>query len=128
MQGVSQQTIEILASSWRDGTRTQYRSYIEGWCTFFERLQYDSFRPSVANILDFLTMLYDECSLGYSALNTARSALSTFIVVEGVPVGQHHLVKRFMRGVFNLRPALPRYALMWDANIILKYVKAESRF
>lgn len=63
-------------------------------------------------------------AVGYSAVNTARSALSTFISIEGVPVGQHHIVKQFMKGVFNIRPSLPRYATTgtWDLNVILDFL------
>lgn len=31
-----------------------------------------------------------------------------------------------MRGVFVLRPALPRYNVTWDVNIVLKYLKSLS--
>ena len=63
-------------------------------------------------------------SVGYSCVNTARSALSTFIYIEGVPVGQHNIVKRYLKGVFNLKPALPRYQATgtWDLNIVLNYL------
>jgi hypothetical protein len=32
------------------------------------------------------------------------------------------LIKRFMKGVFNQRPALPRYQHIWDVNIVLEYL------
>ena len=48
----------------------------------------------------------------YSCLNTARSALSSFIILdENVTVGNHALVQRFLKGVFHTRPAFPRYAV-----------------
>ena len=125
-EGLSEQTIEILASSWRDGTKSQYRTYIEQWSKFCERSQYSTFRPVIGQVLQFFTDIYKDRSLGYSAMNTARSALSTFIIIDGLPVGQHHLVKRFMKGVFNQRPALPRYNVMWDANIMLNHIKSLS--
>ena len=44
-------------------------------------------------------MLFHE-GLAYSALNTARSALSSFLGVNDTePVGSHSLVVRFMKGV-----------------------------
>ena len=64
----------------------------------------------VTVVLEFLTMLYKK-NLGYSALNTARSALSSFLVfanTDSEKIGNHELVKRFMRGVFLERPTLPR--------------------
>lgn len=58
--------------------------------------------------------------LGYSALNTARSALSCILSVHGYPVGNHPLTVRFMKGVFNMKPSIPRYSYIWDANDVLK--------
>lgn len=31
-----------------------------------------------------------------------------------------------MRGAFNLRPALPRYANVWDVSVVIKYLKSLS--
>lgn len=77
-------------------------------------------------MLDYLTLLYDS-GLKYSAINTARSALSSFVVSEdGRPMGKHPLVVRFMKGVFQTRPALPRHGVTWDTDIVLKYIKSLS--
>lgn len=61
--------------------------------------------------------------LGYSALNSARSTLSTFLTKDGTPVGSHPHVVRFMKGVFNVRPALPRNKVVWDSNLVLAYLR-----
>lgn len=71
--------------------------------------------------MEFLTELFTS-GIGYSAINTARSALSTFIIIEGFSVGNHPLIKRFVKGVFNLRPALPRNLVTWDTDLVLKYL------
>ena len=74
-------------------------------------------------VLNFLTNLFD-IGEGYSAINTARSALSIMLEdSNGVPVGRTAEVKRFMKGVFRLRPSLPRYNFIWDVNIVLDYLK-----
>ena len=73
-------------------------------------------------MIEFLTLLFEE-GLQYSALNTARSAISMVVtLVADMPVGKHPLVTRFMRGVFQLRPALPRYTNTWDVGIVIKYL------
>lgn len=52
-----------------------------------------------------------------------RSAVSmTHEPVEGVPLGQHPLVTRLMKGVSNSRPLCPRYASIWDVDVVLKYL------
>ena len=64
--------------------------------------------------------------LGFSALNTVRSALSTFLIIEGQPVGAHPLIKRFIKGVFNLRPVMPKTETTWDTSLVLKFLKKKS--
>ena len=72
--------------------------------------------------VDFLTELFDE-GLSYSALNSARCSLSTFLVKPcGTTIGNCMVVKRFMKGVFELRPPVPRYNFIWDVSIVLDYL------
>lgn len=62
--------------------------------------------------------------MGYSGINTARSALSAITALENnVPIGKHPLVQRLVKGVFNCRPSLPRYHNTWDTNVVLNYLK-----
>ena len=57
--------------------------------------------------LDFLTLLYKQ-GVGYSAINTARSALSSAITpADKTTFGEHPLVTRFLKGTFELRPSFP---------------------
>jgi len=78
---------------------------------------------SIAHVLEFLQEIFYQ-GHSYSHIGTHRSALSAFIKIEGVPsLGKHHLVSRFMAGVFNLRPPLPRYIHIWDVNVLLQYFR-----
>ena len=50
------------------------------------------------NGVEFLVLLY-KSGLGYSAINTARSALSsTLVLQDGEKLGEHPLVVRCMIG------------------------------
>ena len=54
----------------------------------------------------------------------ARSALSSYLELkDGVPFGQHKLVNRFMKGVFECKPALPKYSSTWNVDIVLQYLE-----
>ena len=99
--------------------------HIKKWVEFATKRGYDSFAPPLALILDFLTLLFHR-GLSYSSINTARSALSTYISVDGQPMGVHPLVRRFMKGVFQLRPALPKHNVIWDTTVVLDYIKKLS--
>ena len=74
-------------------------------------------------VLEFLTELFS-LGLGYSSLNTARSALSAVLRTEdGRPIGKHPVVIRFLKGIFELRTPVPRYQQTWDVSILLSYFK-----
>ena len=55
-------------------------------------------------------------------MNTAQSSLSTFINIDVVPVGRHPVITRFMKGVFNNKPALPKYNFTWVDGIVITYI------
>jgi hypothetical protein len=62
--------------------------------------------------------------VGYSSINTARSALSSYLTLgKSVSVGQLPLVKRFLKGVYNKKLIFPRYQQTWDVNLVLDYLK-----
>ena len=77
-------------------------------------------------MLQFLDHLYHQ-GLGYSALNTARSAISSVSsILCGEKFGDNPLVRRFLKGVFNLRPSLPRYVFTWNPETVLKHLDVDS--
>ena len=76
--------------------------------------------------LDFLTELLDKGGLCYSAINTARSALSSFIVLmsgQNILFGAHPLVIRFLKAVYNIKPPDTKYQETWDINQVLNYLR-----
>ena len=76
--------------------------------------------------MDFLAQLF-ELGSSYSAINSARSALSAVgLVMDGFAAGAHPLVVRFMKGVYNLNPPQARYADTWDVSVVLNYLKTLS--
>ena len=115
--------IDMFASrlNQRDGTRKQYCTYITAWLKYCSDCNISQVNPKLQQVLDFLTL--QSKRVGYSAVATARSALSSFIKVDGVKVGDHPLVSRFMTGLFNQKQALPRYSETWDPQIVLNHLK-----
>ena len=66
--------------------------------------------------------------LGYSAINSHHSALSSILQLPGLErIGEHNLVSWFMKGVFNLKPPQPHYSKMWDIKKVLLYFKGLGR-
>ena len=75
-----------LPASWRSSTQKQYLTYIHKWVKFCNIANLDIFTTEVTYILEFLTGLFND-GIGYSAINTARSALSTFV---GITVAENN--------------------------------------
>ena len=114
---------EIIMSSWRPGTGKQYNSYLGRWEKFCAQKTIVVEEASVENGIDFLASLYED-GLGYSAINTARSALSSVLAFPGnVTFGNQPLVPRFLKGVFALKLSLPRYHRIWDVSVVLRHLK-----
>ena len=82
--------MEIILNSWRGGTKKQYTTYISQWAQHCRKNNVDQIKPSLAQILGFLAKL--SSTLGYSAVTTARSALSSFIQLDGLKIGDHPIV------------------------------------
>ena len=60
----------------------------------------------------------------YRTINYARSAISKLHSgFDGIPAGQHILVKQAVKAAFRLRPPLPKYKNTFDITIVLTYVK-----
>ena len=120
---VSTRSANIIMASWRSGTQKQYNMYIRKWFQFSCQRKISSFQVSINDILDFLAELFEN-GLKYSAINSARSALSAVgLVFDGFTAGAHPLVIRFFKGVYNLRPPVARYNEIWDVGIVLNYLK-----
>ena len=97
--------------SWRTST---YSSYIKKWLEYCRKWQINAVSPPVASGLNFVAELYHKV-LSYSALNIARSALASVIVLQGnQSSGNHPLVSRFIKRIFTTRPALPKYKEVWE--------------
>jgi hypothetical protein len=73
---------------------------------------------------EFLLSLFQR-GVGYSCINTARSALSIILKpIDGYDFGKHPIIKRVLKGIFRERPALPRYTVTYDSEKILSFLKA----
>ncbi|XP_013418549.1 uncharacterized protein LOC106179464 isoform X1 [Lingula anatina] len=121
-QQISEPAINIIPRSWRDSSHKQYRTYLTKWQLFCSKREINSIRPPIGDALDFLVELFHS-GLSYSALNTARSALSAVLIMEsGIPFGAMPIVKRFIKAVYQSKPPSPRYHCIWDVKVVLDYL------
>lgn len=125
-RGFSEQTTKVLMSSWKPGTRKQYQVYIRKWFQYCNEKQINKVQITLEDVLEYFSTLYQN-GLQYSGLNTARGALSSLgITLDGISVGKHPMVIRYMRGIYNLCPPKPRYDRTWDVNKVLNFLRTLS--
>ena len=122
-KGLSGKATNIVCSSWRKGTADQYDSYIKRWKTYACQRNIDPVNPDVEDAINFLAALFEQ-GLSCSAICIARSALSSFIDIKGCnSFGEHKLVKRLIKGVYELKPSFPKYTSTWDVDVVLAYLE-----
>ena len=123
-EGISSGASQLLAAGWSRGTNTTYESAWKRWDSWCSERKIDPISCAIQPFLEFLTSLFKE-GLQYRTINTIRSAISmTHKHIEGTPLGQHPLVSRLLRGVYNTRPPQPRYSATWDVDIVIKYFQS----
>lgn len=79
--------------------------------------------PTPVDVTNFLAYLFMK-GASHNAINTAGSALSAFLSPHqnGLSIGSRPEVCRILKGVFERRPALPRYSHTWDVDMVLDYL------
>ena len=85
----------------------------------------DQMCPTLVTVLEFLHVLRKR-NLGYSVLNSARGMLSSFATIEGYDAGKRPLVCRYMEGVYNINPFLPKRSFTWDAGAVVRFLSSAT--
>ena len=112
----------------RETSNKLYNGYILKWQSYCQQTGASVLSPTTAQILDFLQSLREDPNTprGYSAICTARSALSSIIELPGgSKVSDNIFIKRFIKGVYNLDPPKTRYATIWDPDVVLKMLNKQ---
>lgn len=117
-RGFSEHVTNVLLDSWRPYTQKQYAVYLKEWAVFCRERQITAYTPTLIDVLGFL---HTQLHLSYSVLNTARSALSCVISIDMVPVGQHPLVCRFVKGAFERKLSSRKYYAIGDVRQVLNF-------
>ena len=118
-------TFALLENSWRPSTRLQYQAVWKEWSKFCQNESMDPTSICVESMLGYLQYLFDK-GFAWRSIGVHRSALSSILEAhKPVPVGQHPLMCRFVRGVFNQRPPSVRVVPTWDIGQVLMYLSKD---
>ena len=108
-----------MMSSCADKTKTQYEVYVAKYMDYCTKNHIVWNKPTINDVLEFIVYLYNT-GVGYSSLNSCRSALSLVLKpIDGFVIGEHPMVRRIIKGVFRSRPPRPRYDYTWDVTTLL---------
>ncbi|XP_066287689.1 uncharacterized protein [Branchiostoma lanceolatum] len=122
----SEEVTKVLLASWRPKTTSLYASVWRRWARWCGARRLDPISAPLGKVLQFLKHMFNK-GLQYRTLNVYRSAISSaHVTVEGSPLGAHPLVTRFMKGIFELRPPVPKHTFIWDVSVVLKLLKRLS--
>lgn len=125
-RGFTPAVVNTMMESRRKSSQKLYGYYLTKWNGYCMERHLNYTQAAVPHGLAFLQTLKD-AGIGYSTLNTARSALSTVLVYgSGLTFGNHPDVRTFMKGVANLSPPVPRYTHTWDVSVVLTLLKRWS--
>lgn len=107
-----------MLASLSDNTVKQYDTCLRKYFNYCREKHFNPYSASTSDVLCFLTQIFNE-GAQYGTINSSRSALSLLL---GSGTVKNDSVTRFLKGVFKLRPTIPKYNVTWDTNIVLNYL------
>ena len=120
-QGISERSTNLIQAGWSKGTNSAYQSAWTRWSSWCGEWKINPFSCSVKY---FRLNFYEE-GLQHRTINVICCAVSmTHDLVKGLLIGQHPMVSRLLKGVYNLRPPKPRYVSTWDVDSVLRHITA----
>jgi hypothetical protein len=118
------EVVSIILQSWKAGTRKQYSLAWGKWCVWCERYSKNPIKPTEIEVMSYLYSLH-LCGKSDSVLNTHKSTLLQTLNIIGIKwCRSPRLISRFMRGIFNVKPSVPRYKFTWDVGKVLNLLSS----
>ena len=122
--GFSEEAIAIIEASWITSTGWKCQGHTNKFWRNCSQRNINPAEPNVKIGIEYLTQ-YFHTGVSYSSANTARSLLPSILKPKiGTSFGDDPLVCRLVKGIFTLRPSLPRYTTAQDVAILLRYTKS----
>lgn len=121
-RGTPPEAIPIMMASLSDSTVSQYNICYKQWWQFCATKFCDPLNYDRKILLSYLSDLFNK-GTSYSMLNTHRSALALILAWQSEDAA---IVKRFLKGVFQIKPPKPKYSVTWDPDSVFHYLKTLS--
>lgn len=124
--GLTEAAAQSIIDSWAPATRKQYDCALRKWVKYAREQAISASDPSAIDITNFLSQSA-KSGLSYNSLSISRAALGAYLPVINQNAGamlDSPLILRFMKGVFKHKPPTPKYASIWDIDIVLNMLDA----
>lgn len=108
-----------MISSITEGTLQQYSACYKKYWNYCKNVKVKFFSYNLENYLNFLTEESQKETHSYSSINTYRSALNLIFPITKT---DEILIKRFIKGIFNISPPQPKYPITWNPEPLLNYL------
>jgi site-specific recombinase XerD len=123
-KGVPEMSVDFIVDSISKSTLKQYEGCLKKWIEFATRNKYDIFDPTSSNVIEFLTMRFNE-NASYGTLNSSRSAIS---LITKSDISNDAIISRFFKGIYRRRPSAPKYSETWNIEQVLEYIENQDTF
>uniref|UniRef100_A0A1Y1MFY3 Tyr recombinase domain-containing protein n=1 Tax=Photinus pyralis TaxID=7054 RepID=A0A1Y1MFY3_PHOPY len=110
-----------MMKSLSQATLAQYSVTYRVWWEYCISNFFNPYDGNILNVLSFFQHLLNTSTINYGSFNSHRAALS--LILPG-DIGKDIYLKRFLKGVFRLRPTKPKYDEIWDADVVLNFFRA----
>ena len=127
-QQFSEAVVQVMLEACSDSTYKQYETYWKKWRAYLNKWNPDPSNITLGFCLNFLESFRQESEASFSAMNSARAALSHLLFIGGKPFGEHPFVHRYFAGIRNICPHAPKYDSMWDPAIVLRHLETYPDF
>lgn len=107
----------MIVAALSENSYKQYDTALRRWWFFCNKRDLNPFVTNIPEVAGFLAEEFNR-GLGSGSLNSFRSAIA---LIQGPHVGEDPRIKRMFKGIYNLKPSLPKYDLVWDPQIILDH-------
>lgn len=107
-----------MIASIAPSTLKQYDYCLKRWYDFGNIHNIDIYNASVPWVLKFLADIFNK-GANYSTVNCHKSALA---LLMGTRLGSDDRIRRFIKGVFRMRPTKPKYNFTWDPDTVLNHL------
>ena len=120
--GLPEEISSVICHGLHSSTRKSYKSLNSKWSIFAGSRSFNPYTPSVKDVLKFLHWIHTTTKCSPKHLLKYHASLHWVVNTSFHFALDSVLINRYIPGVFNLNPALPKLPRdIWDINIVLNY-------